>query len=312
MPHAQNKQNEPTPLDSEIGSELDRIDELLESVDAHLDQASHLAELGALAPMFAHEVNNLMTQVGGRAQLALMRPDDPHATARALNLAAQAGAHIAQLAEFFLDAAPTAQATPTAPTTQTSEIPADSRRLRDIHQRALGFLDDTDVETLGFTLIEDEPGIEAGVLPVLLQQVLLNLYINAVRAIRRCPASQHRDHAVRVRVGVLDAAGAACSPWNTTRIRITIQDTGVGMTSDQAARLMGDTASRHPNTHTVNDESPPDARQGHGLGLPICRRLLAEVGGALRCESTPGKGTRMTIIVPAAQAHAPAADRHAA
>lgn len=40
---------------------------------------------------------------------------------------------------------------------------------------------------------------------------------------------------------------------------------------------------------------------GHGWGLLMVRRVVAETGGTLRVESGPGSGTRMVVFLPAKQ-----------
>ena len=95
--------NLPIPLSASVLKEADQIGTMLRGLQSHMDQASNLAELGAFAHMYAHEVNNLMTQVGGRAQLALMNMDRPEKIIQALELACHASSQIAQLSELFMD-----------------------------------------------------------------------------------------------------------------------------------------------------------------------------------------------------------------
>ena len=270
----------------DIQAELGRIEHLLVSIESNFDQASRLAELGAMTPLFAHEINNLMTQVGGRAQLALAHPEKPEAVQRALELAARSAEHIARLAEFFLEGS-----------RDVSKARA-HQDVRAAHESALGFVPPEDREAFGFDLHESAPRLGVQILPVLLEQVLLNLYLNAARALRQRGDETHAARRVRInaeRAGMFVgqqrkpalAAHADCSMWNNAElIRITVADTGVGMEPDQVADLF------------ANDRSP--VSHGHGIGLTVCRRMLTQSGGSIECESAPGQGTRMIITLPAA------------
>jgi signal transduction histidine kinase len=71
----------------------------------------------------------------------------------------------------------------------------------------------------------------------------------------------------------------------TASVRITVADTGPGMTRPQLDRAFDD-------FYTTKDG-------GTGLGLSIVRRLVLDLGGALRVETAPGQGTRVTVELPA-------------
>ena len=46
---------------------------------------------------------------------------------------------------------------------------------------------------------------------------------------------------------------------------------------------------------TIPELAPPG---GSGLGLAIAKALVEAYGGSIRADSTPGKGTRMTVEFP--------------
>lgn len=78
---------------------------------------------------------------------------------------------------------------------------------------------------------------------------------------------------------------------NGDRVRLTIEDTGTGMTPEavEHARLRFRSTRR--------------AQGGTGLGLPIAERIIAgDHRGELEIDSTPGNGTRITITLPIRQA----------
>ncbi|HOW86522.1 MAG TPA: ATP-binding protein [Candidatus Aminicenantes bacterium] len=69
------------------------------------------------------------------------------------------------------------------------------------------------------------------------------------------------------------------------RFVVTVSDTGAGMSPETAARIFD------------LYFSTKDA--GTGLGLPITKKIIEEHGGAVRVESRPGRGTTVTLELPA-------------
>jgi signal transduction histidine kinase len=73
-----------------------------------------------------------------------------------------------------------------------------------------------------------------------------------------------------------------------TEVLIDITDTGTGISPDDLPRVM----------ETFFTTKPPG--KGTGLGLPISRRIVEAHGGALSIESALGRGTKVSITLPAA------------
>jgi len=71
---------------------------------------------------------------------------------------------------------------------------------------------------------------------------------------------------------------------------IEVWDTGVGIAVQDQERVfekfqqVGDTLTGKP--------------KGTGLGLTICRDIVAHHGGRLELDSEPGRGSRFTIVLP--------------
>lgn len=103
-----------------------------------------------------------------------------------------------------------------------------------------------------------------------LEQVFLNLLVNATQAIGRGAADQHF---VDIRL----------EPWSNGMVRATISDTGPGITPNILDRAF------EPFFTT----KPPGV--GTGLGLPICKSIIEAFGGGIRVESNPGQGTRVYL-----------------
>ncbi len=74
------------------------------------------------------------------------------------------------------------------------------------------------------------------------------------------------------------ASGPPC------RIRVTIQDTGVGIPADRLGRLF------EPFFTTKEG--------GTGLGLAITRRIIEQHHGTISVQSEPQKGSAFTILLP--------------
>ncbi|MGE3618473.1 MAG: ATP-binding protein [Gemmatimonadales bacterium] len=120
--------------------------------------------------------------------------------------------------------------------------------------------------------------------PVRLRQILTNLIDNAIKFTS--------DGFVAVFVD------AVPGPPDTVPVRITVQDTGIGMTPDQAARIF--------DKFTQADTSTTRKYGGTGLGLSICRQLAELLGGNITLDSTPGEGSTFSVALPLAIPAAPA------
>ena len=249
---------------------------------AHEDRASDLAELGALAPLYAHEMNNLMTHLSGRAQLALMRPNDPEITRSVMRSIVEGCERAARLSELFLSNASRHEA-------------QEQANLNDVFTRIqLSFKLDPNASTL-ITFDPNESDHTLDVPPIIIEQILDNLIRNALRAVDEHPEPNHPDHKIEIQVMTTDSA---CSTWNTptpsgSDIEIHVCDTGIGMSRSQIESVLSSTNStRAARRH--NERYPR-----HGLGMRVCMMLVESVGGTIRCESEPNRGTRMIVTLPA-------------
>ena len=102
-----------------------------------------------------------------------------------------------------------------------------------------------------------------------LQQVLVNLILNAVHAMPEGGA---------LTVSVTDSADG---------VSIGVEDSGTGMAPEVLARIFD------PFFTTKQ-------AQGTGLGLSISQQLVSRAGGRIAASSTPGEGSRFEIFLPAA------------
>jgi signal transduction histidine kinase/ActR/RegA family two-component response regulator len=108
--------------------------------------------------------------------------------------------------------------------------------------------------------------------PVRLRQVLLNLASNAVKFTER--------GAVRIEVSRLDEA----------QLKISVADSGIGITAEQLDRLF--------RRFTQADSSTTRRYGGTGLGLAISKTLVELMGGTIGAQSLPGAGSTFWITLP--------------
>ena len=107
-----------------------------------------------------------------------------------------------------------------------------------------------------------------------LQQVIMNLLSNA----SKFTPSEGR---VELLLKILDRTE------KTINLEIVVKDTGSGMTKE-FQKVMFDSFTQDVNS--VN-------KVGTGLGLSIVQNLVKLMGGTIKCDSAPGKGTTFTITL---------------
>jgi PAS domain S-box-containing protein len=105
-----------------------------------------------------------------------------------------------------------------------------------------------------------------------LQQVVLNLVMNAIEAMQGQPAEERR---------------LALSAWRTGEgeVRVAVRDAGEGIPEEKLA--------------TVFDPFWTTKGQGMGLGLAVCRAILEAHGGAIWVEPNQDRGVTFVFRLPA-------------
>ncbi|MES2684768.1 MAG: ATP-binding protein, partial [Pseudomonadota bacterium] len=111
--------------------------------------------------------------------------------------------------------------------------------------------------------------------PLRLHQVLLNLVSNAVKFTN--------SGSVTLNCTVVEASDTHAS------LRFEVQDTGIGIDPIQMTRLF--------SAFTQADNSTTRRFGGTGLGLTICKELVALMGGRLTVDSTHGSGSTFTVLL---------------
>ena len=236
----------------------------IESLRRQVIALQRISSLGVLAGGVFHELNNALTPILNYAKLGL-RNSDPAYRERALTQIVEAAQRAAMITRGMLGLS--------RPGNVKHREPTDMVRLVDevvtlVKKDMARYRVRLDVKAAGT--------LYARVNPAQIQQVLLNLLINARQAM---PGGG----LVRVRLG-LDTAGRLAE--------ISVADAGIGIAPADLRRIF------EPFFSTKTE--PDDAGQGGtGLGLSVCRDIVEAHHGRLRAESRLGQGSTFTIILPA-------------
>ncbi|HMG05308.1 MAG TPA: ATP-binding protein, partial [Chthoniobacterales bacterium] len=107
-----------------------------------------------------------------------------------------------------------------------------------------------------------------------IQQVLLNLILNALDAMQTLPATKRR---VTITTRTV----------NETKIEVSVRDSGTGLPADKLEKIF---------EHFYSTK-----REGMGMGLTIARSIIAAHGGMLEAENAEGGGARFFFRIPVAQ-----------
>jgi two-component system, NtrC family, sensor kinase len=235
-------------------------------LERDLRQSEQLATLGKFASRLAHEIGTPLNIIQGRAEQLLRRDHLPEKDRVFLEVIV---AQIDRISGFITQLLAPAR----RPALHLRVVHVD-----DVVRRVWEAVSDrgaaAHVEVL-LDLIEGLPPVLGD--PAQLQQVLLNLSVNALQAVG--PAG----HVVlRTRV----QPGGPQSP--TGHIEVEVADTGPGIAAHDLPHIF------EPFFTTKG------VTGGTGLGLTISREIIRSHHGELRVESTLGQGTRVIVSLPCA------------
>ncbi|MFE0752356.1 sensor histidine kinase [Inquilinus sp. NPDC058860] len=245
-------------------TERSRAERALAEARAELAHVSRIATLGELTTSIAHEVKQPLAAIMTDAQACLRWLDRP---VPALDEARACAGRI---------------------TGQASRADHVVQRLRDLTRKAAPERVAADLDTVVDEVVElmrreiADHGVALhlrpgpGVPPVLadriqLQQVLINLVVNAVQAMETAP---RRELAIETGVG---PAGEGL---------ILVADSGIGLEPEEMARLFTPFRTTKPG--------------GMGLGLSICRSIVEAHGGRIWASRNADAGLTFHVALPAA------------
>ncbi|MFQ5674871.1 MAG: PAS domain S-box protein [bacterium] len=267
--------HEPKYFISVIGDITDR-----KRLEEQLLHSQKLEAIGRLAGGIAHDFNNLLTVILGNAEFGMQdtEPGDP--IQKDLIRIEQAGTQARDLVTQLLSFS-RRQVLDLKIINLNDSIVELSKMLR----RVIG-----ENIKLKMLLGTDIYPVKAD--PVQVQQVLMNLVINARDAM---PGGGNLT--IRTQNFVADDlfdvqetlnTNSDVSPDSKYYVKMSLEDSGVGMDRETQARIF------EPFFTTK------DVSKGSGLGLAVIYGIVKQHGGVIQVESAPGAGTTFNIYFPAA------------
>jgi signal transduction histidine kinase len=227
-----------------------------------LMQAQRMSSVGALASSVAHEFNNILTTIINYAKMALRPQKDEASRVQAIEKILKGSQRAATIINSMLGFA---------------RNTASHREMTDLVElvEEVLILAEKDLSKHRIQLEKKYVGNpQAPVIPAQIEQVLLNLIINARQAMPRG--------------GRLVIEAVNNSRTQMAEIRVT--DSGVGIPPDRLRLIF--------EPFYTTKEPDENGHGGTGLGLSVCRQIIDQHHGRIRVESLVGKGSTFTIKLP--------------
>ncbi len=224
-----------------------------------LRHADRLATIGQLAAGVAHELNEPLGNILGLAELARKSPDLPAQLEKDLEDIEAASLHGREIIKKLM--------------TFARQLPPQKVlvNLNDVVSNALYFFEARCAKAaieIEYRLFPDLPKITVD--PGQIQQVLVNLVVNAIQAM---PGG-----------GVLTVETRAVDGG----ARLSVGDTGEGINDENKSQVF------------LPFFSTKDVNEGTGLGLAVVHGIIHAHGGEVTFETTIGKGARFDVYLPLA------------
>ena len=259
------------PVPSVEVSLLEQLSQLQAQLDALQDQlteSQRLATIGTIAAVIAHEFNNLLTPIVSYSQYALAsatsEKPDMDLIRKALSKSFASSEKAGKICNSMLGLA--------RGESTFGVVPVQAM----VEETLMVLARDPQKDGIALR-VQVQPGLAVQGDPVQLQQVLLNLLINARQAMLG------RGGSLSVKATLTD---------DLSELKLQVIDTGPGIPEKLLPKIF------QPFFTTKGTARKGEAK-GTGLGLAICKEIVEHHHGRIEVESTPGKGTTFNIYLPA-------------
>ncbi len=239
------------------------LSEKLQEIQQELIHKEKLAVMGQLTASFAHEIGTPLNAISGHVQLLEMDLGKVHA--ERIGIISGQLKKIEEIVKGFL---------------QTTKKPIVQQKIiittRELIERIVVLVMPTlQKHQISFGQEFEAKDDQVEVVPLEIEQVLLNLINNAIDSMKSVDGNKNVHHALWVRT--------YNSPGSVT---IELQDTGSGITNENLKQIF----KPFFTTKMLGE--------GHGLGLSICQQIIRSYGGEIIVESKMNRGTKMKVQLP--------------
>lgn len=252
----------------DLASHVEHLQGQLDALRQQLTESQRLATIGTITAVIAHEFNNLLTPIVSYSQYALSSAEgdkpDMDLIRKALGKSYQSASKAGKICTSMLGLA----------RGESSFGDVSVQQLVD--EVLLVMARDPQKDGLALR-VQVAPEARVHGDPVQLEQVLLNLLINARHAMQGS-----RNGALTIKAQVTDGGD---------EVRIQVIDTGPGIPEKLIGKIF------QPFFTTKGTAKKGEAK-GTGLGLAICKEIVEHHKGRIEVESVVGKGTTFSIYLP--------------
>lgn len=244
-----------------------------QGLEQRLFHTEKMASIGQLAAEIAHEVGTPLNVISGRARSLARKSAGNEVVERNANIIAEQADRIARIVQRLLDF--------TRKRIGAGEM--QSVNLNEITFTTMEFLESQFAHANVSTKLARAEG-----LPLVrgnadeLQQVFLNLFLNAAQAMPGGGTLRVETSAVERRRPGLE------SEPDSRFVKVVVADTGVGIPEDKRDKIFD-------AFYTSKEREG-----GTGLGLAVCHGIVKEHDGFIEISDNPGGGTVFSVFLPAA------------
>jgi signal transduction histidine kinase len=258
------------PAVADLAATIEQMQQQLDHLREQLTESQRLATIGTIAAVIAHEFNNILTPVVSYSQYALQSAEgdkpDMELIRKALSKSFAGSTKAGKICASMLGLARGESC--------FGDVPV-QKLVEDV---LLVMARDPQKDGLALRL-QVQPGLTIYGDAVQLEQVMLNLLINA-------------RHAMLGKGGSLTIKAAAVG-GDSNEARLQVIDTGPGIPEKLLPKIF------QPFFTTKGTAKKGEAK-GTGLGLAICKEIIEHHKGRIEVESVVGKGTTFNLYLPVA------------